>query len=353
MALSTLSEDERFAIHLQLEEFESMSISDEPGRAAQLNAYQSDLQTLGQNLASQRMQRSLAAAMITDHGAISEECSREQQAIDDRYTAARLVGRQDIGIPEAATEQLQYGSIVDPRLSILNNSTMTNADEDMDDSRTVVDSEADGAVSAVGAQNALYRPVCDVETGSGGMQLRLQSFHNEETGPLIDCDICADAFHESQIATIDCEQKHNWCANCVVNRFELAAKSEGSWPPKCCKAKMTPTGKLREFLSPDLQARFTAKSIEWGTKDRTYCFERTCSEFIVPSTIRGRYAQCTKCRQATCANCKAQYHDSQECSEFPTEAENPLNEWVEEQGCAKCPDCRRLVEIKHGCNHMT
>lgn len=85
--------------------------------------------------------------------------------------------------------------------------------------------------------------------------------------------------------------------------------------------------------------------------DRTYCHVPTCSAFINPATFEGYlWAVCPLCRSETCADCKAEAHHGP-CPRDQTE--DMLMQVAERNQWQKCFGCRRIVELKHGCNHIT
>ena len=345
-------EDERIAIKLQLKEFEAIHKPKEADREMQLTTYYYDLVKLDRKIADQHLQQSLVTAMVADDDAIVGMCRLEQQAVDDRRAAARLAGQQDIEIPKAAQDQVQNGSHVHEWLPRLDKNAKPDGeqDDDGDDGEvsSVAESEADINASVVSAATTAATTVTSSSTNVGRLDLLFQSLRFEESRSPVQCIVCTDDFHPSQVVTLSCN--HHWCRHCVVNQFELATTNEGSWPPRCCSVRMEVGGRILSFLSPSLRARYAAKSIEWGTTNRTYCHDQTCSEFILPNTIRGRLAICPKCRQHTCAECKGQYHTSFSCPESPDDKK--LREWVKENECAQCPGCKRYVQITQGCNHM-
>ncbi|KAH0334986.1 hypothetical protein KCU81_g9228, partial [Aureobasidium melanogenum] len=102
-------------------------------------------------------------------------------------------------------------------------------------------------------------------------------------------------------------------------------------------------------LDPKLIRNFEHKSIELDTKDRTYCFDPRCSTFIPTEHITVDIAGCPGCGKRTCAICKAAAHRG-DCPR--DENLQLLLQAAEAQGWQRCYQCRRLVELRSGCNHM-
>lgn len=126
-------------------------------------------------------------------------------------------------------------------------------------------------------------------------------------------------------------------------------KDESLFPPRCCKQAF-PYERVKALLSQRLKSAFGTKRVELETKDRTYCAIPTCSTFIKPSTIDGRVASCTKCHVRTCMLCKSIWHLGA-CPK--DEAMEALIDAAGKNLWQSCPGCHRIVELQHGCNHIT
>jgi hypothetical protein len=159
-----------------------------------------------------------------------------------------------------------------------------------------------------------------------------------------DCTACTDTYPEWDIVRFPCE--HYYCAKCVAELFESAAKDESRFPPKCC-GKAIPLSVVKGSLTSVQILRFERKSIEYATPNRTYC--SSCSTFIEPNSIEGDVAACVQCYQKTCVNCKYKSHEG-ECPEDT--ALDSLVKKAQEKGWQRCFKCKRMVERVSGCNHM-
>ncbi|KIV77182.1 hypothetical protein PV11_09004 [Exophiala sideris] len=168
--------------------------------------------------------------------------------------------------------------------------------------------------------------------------------------PKTECYVCMEEVPCSQAVTLD-NCGHFWCHECLRRCFDLAIKNEGGYPVRCCEQlpnipmdNTAIASVLGDKMIIDLQAKIT----EYETENRTYCHEQSCSTFIPPARILERMAPCPACQQQTCAECKAQYHDSPDCSAVHDEA---FEEWRTENQAATCPGCKRVILISQGCNH--
>lgn len=172
------------------------------------------------------------------------------------------------------------------------------------------------------------------------------------------------ALREGRITTVQCiacqEQRkffdtleapcqHSYCVDCIRDLFERAMRDETLFPPRCCRQNID-VETLDIFLTKELKEGFQKKKIEFSTKDRTYCFQPDCSKFINPININNNIAICSDCGLSTCSICKAQAHDGDCPADSATQQTLEL---AREAGWQRCFQCHRLVELDHGCNHMT
>lgn len=148
-----------------------------------------------------------------------------------------------------------------------------------------------------------------------------------------------------------CPCSHRYCRECIVRLFETANKDESLFPPRCCRLPI-PLNDVRFFLPAAVIKTFREKQLERSTVNPTYCHEPSCSAFINPKTgIVGDRATCPACRRVTCARCKGAAHESKVC---PEDGEmQVVHDLAREQGWQRCTSCRRLVELRSGCNHIS
>ncbi|KAF1992422.1 hypothetical protein K402DRAFT_321300, partial [Aulographum hederae CBS 113979] len=199
---------------------------------------------------------------------------------------------------------------------------------------------------------------------------------DEEDYP--DCMLCGgDKVSEKTICPT-----HKICEPCVIALFELAERSEISYPPRCC-IPLDIANHL-DLLDPELVEKYKKKEVEYKTphQKRRYCANPRCSAFLPPGT----YAEdeknarnkeeiassrptvpvtCASCGFLTCITCKALFadhapssarslettHRGHRCTHpslnfQPNLAYSPLNR------CKACPSCSTFVWLSDGCNHI-
>lgn len=127
---------------------------------------------------------------------------------------------------------------------------------------------------------------------------------------------------------------------------------ESLYPPRCCRQPF-PYDDMRHFLNSELREAFDAKREEMDAaknNNGTYCHVPACSSFIGDANKEGTVGTCSVCDERTCILCKQKAHDG-DCPE--DEDMQKTEELAQQQGWQRCPNCRRLVELNIGCNHMT
>ncbi|KAG7048394.1 IBR finger domain-containing protein [Colletotrichum scovillei] len=164
------------------------------------------------------------------------------------------------------------------------------------------------------------------------------------------CDSCKDAYHPIAVAQLPC--KHNYCRDCLRTLFELSLTDESLFPPRCCKLPIPVDGGYASvLLPPKLVGEFRAKEVEFSTPNRTYCHRPTCSKFIPKEFIRADVGTCPQCQQQTCTMCKGAEHGNQDCAHDTLM--QALLEVAATNKWQRCFSCRRIVELNHGCYHIT
>ncbi|KAI0374362.1 hypothetical protein BV20DRAFT_961512 [Pilatotrama ljubarskyi] len=161
------------------------------------------------------------------------------------------------------------------------------------------------------------------------------------------CVICMDPI-EGSIVYAPCG--HRYDVACFVDLIRAAVVDETLFPPACCRQPFA-MEELRVYLDSKLQKEFDKKAIEFGTKNRVYCHDPTCSTFLGAATHRASRLMCTTCWKYTCGHCKGAAHSSSiPCTS--TEDATVLA-MAEQEGWKQCPSCGHLVELSSGCHHMT
>jgi len=209
------------------------------------------------------------------------------------------------------------------------------------------------------ATNAAREAAISLETGMDNLTSTLKRLdidhacHHEHSDtshsstPMTVCCACDD--HHPQNQTIRNACGHDYCKECIADLFHRSSKDEQLFPPRCCREPLS-LDEARRFLTRGFFAHFEEKRIEFTTPNRTYCSNRTCSIFVKPEYIDGRTARCSKCLTKTCTACKNCAHDGA-CPD--DEAIEQIREIARAEGWQQCPQCKHMVSITHGCNHMT
>lgn len=157
------------------------------------------------------------------------------------------------------------------------------------------------------------------------------------------CTSCMEPTPEQRLIRAPCS--HEYCHTCVKGLFTSAMRDETLFPPKCCKQAI-PAEQHSEILGRDLVNLYHAKQIEFSTENRTYCHNAKCGAFINP----GNVGRCSSCGMRTCVSCKRASHGG-DCSQ-DDELRRVL-QMAEQKGWRRCTKCNAMVELAHGCNHMT
>ena len=171
------------------------------------------------------------------------------------------------------------------------------------------------------------------------------SVEHSETGYQY-CIVCSDAFRARHLITAPCGD--HYCQACIGQLFDLAMRDESLFPPRCCRQPI-PLGIATRMLTAGQVQKFLETRVEFSTPNRTYCHDTGCLAFIMPANISGEKAMCT-CGTLTCTVCKAAAHEG-DCPEDPAYAS--LMAFATAEGYQTCRQCKRLVELSIGCNHMT
>lgn len=267
------------------------------------------------------MAQSCSRAMFTDRRILAHETSVEQQAVRDREIARRLNENENMQLVPFVQEDPQ----ADLREQfILEQEARIGAAIDSDDSNK---------------QLVLYTGGADPDGDRSD-----HDYHDPTTTVCVACTeeyLCSDA--------LETPCGHHYCMDCLAVLFESSIVDETMYPPRCCRQTI-PLGDARPLLDQKLVRNFEQKSIEFDTKDRTYCFDPRCSSFIPAEHITDNVAGCPSCGRRTCAICKAAAHRG-DCPD--DEALQQLLQAADDQGWQRCHTCHRVVDLRSGCNHIT
>jgi hypothetical protein len=144
------------------------------------------------------------------------------------------------------------------------------------------------------------------------------------------------------------------CHACLKRLFTLSINDPAHMPPKCCTSTPIPLPLVDKLFSLAFKKRWNQKYDEFRTKQRVYCPERKCGEWIRPEIIKREQGRkvgiCAKCKGKVCVGCGGKWHGKKECPQ--DEGVLRLREKAKQEGWQSCWKCHALVELKEGCNHM-
>lgn len=186
---------------------------------------------------------------------------------------------------------------------------------------------------------------------NGGGQVESSSWaakRNPSNAAKRQCTACHESFTYHDLARAPC--KHEYCRDCIRDLFQASLTDDTLFPPRCCKKPITFGGGVRIHLTSAIVKSYEHKKIEFETPDRTYCSNAPCSMFLGVESISHEKATCVSCETVTCTLCKAASHTG-DCP-----ADTGLQQVLataQENGWQRCTNCRRVIELDVGCNHIT
>lgn len=176
--------------------------------------------------------------------------------------------------------------------------------------------------------------------------------------PTIDqCSVCL----ENEILGYELACSHSQCIQCTRRLLKMALLDTTLLPLRCCgiPIDMSIATRLLEFSDAALIVQRTE---ERTAKKKMYC--PACSSFLnldlITDTLDSNDFVCD-CGTALCIQCKTSIHPWISCVEnlrSPDRTNSEDNDLVmlalsREQGWKQCPECSMMIELRHGCNHMT
>ena len=291
-----------------------------------LALFEQDLRDMNGRVADRIMSRSITRAVIMDGSLLSGPMQEEQTAANDRAMAQRLSengadnyedvnNRTSSSMMEESLSARLFGLYINPLKEL--DADSINYDAEDNDEQSTSESSSWAASRQAHSATALHECV------SCGTKKRL-------------------------FELLGCPCEHYYCEDCLRTLFRLSLSDETLFPPRCCRQQI-PLSFARLYLDSGFVESFQKKSTEFMSSDRTYCYRPTCSSFIPPQYINGDSGICPDCGQLTCIICKGQSHEG-DCPQDV--GVQQVLELANEQGWQRCYNCRRLVELNHGCNHM-
>ncbi|KAI1767313.1 hypothetical protein GGR53DRAFT_483036 [Hypoxylon sp. FL1150] len=146
------------------------------------------------------------------------------------------------------------------------------------------------------------------------------------------------------------------CKPCLRRSFKLSVKDPSQMPPRCCTSDCIPLKHVEDLFDVNFKKQWNRKFHEFSTRNCVYCPGKRCGRWIRPDQIQrhrnGRkVGKCGSCHTRVCCDCNNKWHGSAPC---PADEEtNQILQQAKEEGWQRCYNCKNMVELKEGCNHMT
>ena len=271
-----------------------------------------------------KLAHSIANAVDSDAQVIAELSQAETQDEEDRQVAIRMShGDPGFEAPPPYTEEAHESSVKAELARRLADMLISNEDN-----------ENDAAPVAGPSQ-----PYVHQQADALGKMAR-EAFK---------CTACMDNFRMADVLQLQCD--HEYCRPCLKEVIMHGVKNHdiALLPPRCC-GKPVAHEVIVNILSAEEMEDFRNAVTEKDTRDKTYCSNMECGNFIAPTHIFAGNASCPRCKSQTCAMCKGGSHED-DCPADP--ALQATLELGTENRWQRCFSCRSLVAIEWGCNHMT
>ncbi|KDQ18998.1 hypothetical protein BOTBODRAFT_480925 [Botryobasidium botryosum FD-172 SS1] len=169
--------------------------------------------------------------------------------------------------------------------------------------------------------------------------------------PMTTCLICEDRTPVRTRTKVPCASKHDYCPTCITHLFHRSVLDETLFPPRCDGVTI-PLDLVRHFFTADFLVTFAKKTREAGTRNRLYCHNPSCSQFLGEATVAPSAVPCSDCRRATCSACKGPAYSLYLPCAVDTSSQHVI-ELARTEGWQRCPSCHTMVELNTGCFHIT
>ncbi|KAK3328727.1 hypothetical protein B0H66DRAFT_519 [Apodospora peruviana] len=335
----------RLVVEIQLQDLQSLQEDtnrkgkgregEMTGLGAALDAYKIELAEAAQLLHDETICRSVSRAVSLDADLIRIAVLEEEQARRDREIALDLGGENNK--PKTDGQEALSG----PYSMWLRHHSTNPEEED----------------SLTEKLKALYVGSLDDEEeeelgnnpGESSSWAAGRPSTNKTEKKQRECVACTEKFLFFDLASCaGCA--HEYCRDCLQSVFEVSLTDDSYFPPRCCRQPMT-IESCRPYLPSGLVERFRAKKMELDTPNRTYCSKPACSAWVPLQSIVADLATCQKCNSKTCVFCKGPFHGTATC---PQDASaQALLDLAAQEGWQRCYNCKRVVELRTGCNHIT
>ncbi|ESQ46663.1 hypothetical protein EUTSA_v10000449mg [Eutrema salsugineum] len=182
------------------------------------------------------------------------------------------------------------------------------------------------------------------------------------------CTICLEEIEKGRMFFTDkCIHRH--CFSCVKQYVEVKLLS--GIVPTClgegCKLELT-LESCSKILTTRVIEMWKRKMKEDSIppSERIYCPYQNCSMLMSKAELsssdgsdQSNVRECVKCCGLFCIDCKVPSHTDLSCADYKKLHPDPLVDDMKLKSLAndnrwrQCLKCRHLIELSHGCNHMT
>ena len=170
--------------------------------------------------------------------------------------------------------------------------------------------------------------------------------------PLVDsCIVCFE--DGCQGFVLACA--HCMCVSCMRDLFSAAVQDSSLLPLRCCDVPIDMS--ISRRILPVLHSEtLTLRMVEREASSKMYC--PTCNKFINLDYVDAQEStelMCI-CETVLCISCKSNSHQRFTCAENRAIMDGDdtlLLEVARQEGWKQCPNCNTMIELTHGCNHIT
>ncbi|KAL1195115.1 E3 ubiquitin-protein ligase RSL1 [Cardamine amara subsp. amara] len=189
------------------------------------------------------------------------------------------------------------------------------------------------------------------------------------------CSICCEDRQSEMMLTLKCT--HKFCSHCMKTYVEGKVQSS-EVPIRCpqvqCKHYIS-AAECKSFLPVATFKSFEEANVRSRNSGKIYCPYPNCSFLLDPLECisSGRASassssqsensccvECPVCERFVCVDCGVPWHASMSCEEFqilPVDERYPdditLHRLAKYKRWRRCQQCRIMIELAYGCNHMT
>jgi ribonuclease HI len=220
-------------------------------------------------------------------------------------------------------------------------------------------------------------PFCDLDEALSLAQVAVGIVSSNLDGdkPIENCSICCEDRQSEMMLSLKCT--HKFCSHCMKTYVEGKVKTS-EVPIRCpqvqCKHYLS-AAECKSFLPVTTFKSFEEANVCSKNNGKIYCPYPNCSFLLDPQEClsSGRASsssstqsensccvECPVCERFVCVDCGVPWHASMSCEEFqilPVDERYPdditLHRLARYKRWRRCQQCRIMIELAQGCNHMT